>query len=104
MAEGIAQHLLEKRGLLKWQACSAGVFATDGANTSELAIQALNNRGIKFEGNSKPLNTEMVMAAQAVYCMTPGHLESVLAIAPAATHAQLLDNKEPVLDPIGQSQ
>lgn len=104
MAEGIAQYLLQKKGLLEWQACSAGVFAADGADTSQLAIKALSNRGIQFEGSSKSLNTKMIMAAQAVYCMTPSHLQSALSLAPAASHIELLDSTEPILDPIGQSQ
>ena len=61
MPEGIAQYLLQKKGLLEWQACSAGIFAVDGADTSQLAIKALGNRGIQFEGSSKSLNTKMIM-------------------------------------------
>ncbi len=104
MAEGIARHFIEQSGLNDWKVSSAGVFGMDGMDISFESIQALNNRGIKFNSASRTLTPEMIEEATHVFCMTESHKQSVLHLVPDATCVELLDRESSIADPIGQSQ
>jgi protein-tyrosine-phosphatase len=101
MAEGIAQKWLDDHGFKDWFAVSAGVFAFGGCATSEETVQALSQRGIVFDGMSKPLIKEMATSATKVFCMSRSHLA---AASQFTDTAELLDPNGDILDPIGQDQ
>jgi len=100
-AEGLAQKWLDDHGCRGWLAVSAGVHAFEGMPTSEETIHALSDRGVAFDGTSKPLTQAMAKEAKAVFCMSRRHLN----IAKELTdNAQLLDPARDIADPIGQNQ
>lgn len=104
MAEGFAQDWLKKNGHKKWLAASAGTFASDGAPTSSETRDALEHRGIAFDGTSKPLTESMVQAAHIVLCMSTTHLDTVRQLTGDDTMIELLDPDGPISDPAGQGQ
>ncbi len=101
MAEGIAQKWLKEHNHEGWLAVSAGIYAIDGMSTSSETMQALESRGISYDGTSTLLTEEMAKAATVVLCMSESHL----AVAKEFTdHAELLDPNGDIADPIGRGQ
>lgn len=111
MAEAIARDALARRLKVKpdqpdaadWSVTSAGVFAMSGSPATPEAAQAVRDMGIAFAPHrARPLTMDRVRQADAVYCMTRSHRQSVLAMAPdAADKTHLLDAAGDIDDPIG---
>ena len=111
MAEGIAKHLIEahlglQAGGLKGAGVdvkSAGAFTSGGSPATEEAVDAAASLGVDIRSHrSSQLTRELVETADVIYCMTAGHLQAVLALAPhAAGKAQTLDPGVDINDPIG---
>lgn len=83
---------------------SAGLFAPPGMPASEEARKLMRSQGLSLdEHRSRPLSSQMIREADAVYCMTAGHRQAVLDLAPeAADKVFLLDSQgRDVHDPIG---
>jgi protein-tyrosine phosphatase len=101
MAEVIARSLVN--GQPDVTVGSAGVFASAGAPASAEAVQAMSARGLDLSNHrSRTLTREMLNEADAVYTMTEGHRQAVLAMAPELSGKvqRLLPDKD-VEDPIG---
>ncbi len=111
MAEGLAA-AYAKANKLDVFVASAGVAAVDGMPTSPETVEALHRLGIEFQGHSIPLTADMIVKADAVYCMTASHLAAAQAVlgrlegdhAEASDRIQLLQSSGDVGDPIGSSQ
>lgn len=92
MAEAIARHAIQSGRVTSHEdvfIASAGATAIDGIPTSFETREAVRAMGIEYDGRSKALTPEMVRRADAVFCMTRDHVETVrgmyeLAIHPAA--------------------
>ena len=104
MAHGIAQEWLRKNGYEGWLAVSAGTFATEGAPASSETINALSQRGITFEGTSKPLTREMILSAHIVLCMSKTHVDTARQLSGESAKIELFDLDGPISDPAGQDQ
>lgn len=91
---------------------SAGIGAVGGQGPSPYAVEVMRELGWDIgRQRSKPINPEMVESADYLFCMTYGHLDSLLLLYPSAAHKIfLLREVEPGLspeerevdDPIGQ--
>ena len=83
---------------------SAGVFAPPGRDASEEARAEVRKRGGNLEEHrTSPLSAERIHEADAVFCMTLSHRESVLDLAPDASEKVFLldpDGLE-IQDPLG---
>ncbi|MHC4108181.1 MAG: arsenate reductase/protein-tyrosine-phosphatase family protein, partial [Planctomycetota bacterium] len=111
LAEAIARHWIDKGRLGNPSAvfvASAGVAAVAGHPPTHEAIAALAAMGIDHDGRSKPLTAEMIRNADAVFCMTPAHVATALAMVSDTPEHQakveLLDPGEHIDDPIGMGQ
>lgn len=102
MAEGICRAMAKARGddVL---AASCGLAAFAGDPASGHAVQAAAEYGADLRNHrSRPLNSYIVEEADAVYCMTEGHLARLLALYPdARDKASLLLEGEDIPDPWG---
>ena len=101
MAEGLAQKWLENHGCVGWLAVSAGVCTVEGMPTSRETVESLAQHDISFDGRSTPLTKKMAEGAQLVLCMSKTHLSIVNQ---HTSHAELLNPKGDIDDPIGQGQ
>jgi protein-tyrosine-phosphatase len=83
---------------------SAGTSAVPGAPMTAQARVALRSLGVPAGSHrTTPLTRAMVERAEAVYCMTRGQRQAVLALVPeAAGKTSCLDPESDVPDPIGQ--
>lgn len=108
MGEAIARHLLARRSNGKLTIVeSAGTDAGRGSPMSPEAVRALRSMGIEARAHrSRRLTRKVAARADVIFALTPGHLQSLLAIDPtAADRAHTLDpSGVGVIDPIGQSQ
>ncbi|MDI9403935.1 MAG: hypothetical protein QM516_08685 [Limnohabitans sp.] len=112
MAEGIAQHLFEKRQLPKELGdvlfVSAGVAAFAGEPTSEETVAVLERMGAPVPDHAKRLTAEMIRKADLVLGMTSAHVaraQALVADQPElAARIQPLDPNGDVADPIGLGQ
>jgi L-threonylcarbamoyladenylate synthase len=111
MAEAIARaELAERLGVAAKDLAdqhvavlSAGTGAVSGAPMTAEAAEALEGMGVPIlPHHSRPLSSELLRQADAIYCMTTNHLDAVLDLAPdAAAKAQTLDARRDIEDPIG---
>ena len=101
MAEGLAQKWFDNHGCTGWLAVSAGVCTVEGMPTSRETVESLAQHDIPFDGRSTPLTKEMAVGAQLVLCMSKAHLSIV---SQYTSHAELLNPKGDIDDPIGQGQ
>jgi len=114
MAQGIAYQLIEQQLDVKpggasgvgIDVISAGAYTSAGLPATDEAISAVSDQGIDIRAHrSTPLTRELVESADVIYCMTAGHLQAVLALAPHAVgKAQTVDPDVDICDPIGASQ
>jgi protein-tyrosine-phosphatase len=104
MAEGLAQNWLENSGHGCWQAVSAGTLAISGTPTSSETIQTLLQRGIEFNGTSKPLTGDMIRSAHIVLCMTQTHADVATHLVGDHTKVDLFDTEGSIPDPVGSEQ
>jgi protein-tyrosine-phosphatase len=83
---------------------SAGVSAVPGEPMTALARVALRSLGVPAGGHrTASLTRALVERADAVYCMTRGQRQAVLALVPdAAGKTACLDPEGDIPDPIGQ--
>ncbi|MGJ8697440.1 MAG: low molecular weight protein arginine phosphatase [Verrucomicrobiaceae bacterium] len=80
MAEGIFRKASEGKG---YEVGSAGVAAMPGGSASRETVDSLKDRGIELEGfRSRMVDEEMLKEAEAVFCMTEGHLEMLEMMFP----------------------
>lgn len=109
MAEGLFRHLTKDKG--EYIAMSAGLYAPNGDPPSPNAVEAMRRIGIDISNiRSQSLTPELVEKADYIFCMTQGHLESLISLYPSAAEKTFLllefnedcDNKD-VPDPIGGS-
>lgn len=99
--EGCAPELLETHGIA---VTSAGTGAAAGHPPSDNAIRAMERRGIDIRHQrSRPMTVDLLLAADYIYVMTRGHLQTVRRVAPeVASRAALIDPEgAEVRDPIG---
>ncbi|HXO43599.1 MAG TPA: hypothetical protein VN999_19280, partial [Thermoanaerobaculia bacterium] len=101
MAAAIARVEAAGRSL---EILSAGVSAVPGAPMTDQARVALRSLGVPAGNHCTTLLTSaMVERAEAIYCMTRGQRQAVLALVPAAAAKTVcLDPEGDVPDPIGQ--
>ena len=114
MAEALARSLVAHRLGIEPDAvlahgfgfASAGLYAADGEPASEHAVAALAEAGLELQGHaSRSLDAEAVARADRIFCMTEGHRDRLLALAPdAAGKVQVLrrDGAD-IADPFGAS-
>ncbi len=83
---------------------SAGASAVPGAPMTAQAQVALRSLGVPAGSHrTTPLTPAMIERAEAIYCMTRGQRQAVLALVPAgAGKSAGLDPEGDVPDPIGQ--
>lgn len=108
MAEAIARSLVaaQKPNGITTHIVSAGVAAGGEMPATAEAIHAVHELGHEFHDHrSQPLTRAIIDRADAIFAMTPTHLETVLAMEPeAADRAWTLDPAGAVPDPIGGDQ
>jgi len=109
MAEAIARHIASKPPFdaMDVRAISAGASAMDGLPATPEAVTAVTTLGIDMrEHRSAALTRELISEADAIYGLTPSHVQAVLALDPsAADRVHLLDPEGgAVPDPIGYPQ
>lgn len=108
MAEALARHALEERGVDDVAVASAGTSAWDGSPASEEVPQVLGEIGVELgEHASSPLTPERVEWADLILVMNVRHratVESMGGRDKVALVTGFLDGPdadEPVMDPIG---
>ncbi len=111
MAAGLCRKLLAERLGCRpdelddrgYGVMSAGAFAYSGGPASGGATAAMRSRGIDISAHrSQPLTVELIQAADHIFVMCPSHKEAVLELVPsAAGKTRLLDENDPIDDPIG---
>jgi protein-tyrosine-phosphatase/uncharacterized membrane protein YdcZ (DUF606 family) len=101
MAAAIARVEAAGRSL---EIASAGVSAVPGAPMTSQARVALRSLGVPAgRHRTTPLTRAVVERAEAIYCMTRGQRQAVLALVPeAAAKTACLDPEGDIPDPIGQ--
>ena len=73
MAEGVFRKAAEKTDI---EVSSAGVAAQPGSSASRETISVLKEQGAELESfRSRMVDGSMLEEADAVFCMTEGHLE-----------------------------
>jgi protein-tyrosine phosphatase len=111
MAAALARQMLaQQRGLDPGELEAAGIYvlsagasATAGAPASDPAVEAMQAEGIDLAGHrSRPITSELVAEADAIYTMTEAHRQAVLALDPtAAEKTARLDPDRDIADPVG---
>jgi len=108
MAEAIARAELTAPGHDgAWQVESAGTAVTQpGGAIAPLAVKVLRELNIPVPRHeSRPLSSELIAQAHTIYCMTPAHRDTVLALVPdAADRTVVLDLDGSLPDPHGHPQ
>lgn len=80
MAEGIFRKAATGTD---FEVSSAGVAAQQGSTASRETVAVLRDQAIELEGfRSRMVNEEMLAEAEAVFCMTEGHLEMLEMMYP----------------------
>ena len=108
MAEALARHALEARGLDDVEVASAGTNAWGGAPASDEVPVVLSEIGVELGDHaSSPLTPERVEWADRILVMNVGHRAAVEELGggdKVALVTEFLEGSEagqPVLDPIG---
>ena len=79
------RHLLSKAGMSHVQVNSAGVGATPGFPATRFAHEAVGMWDLNLVNHkSRPVTTELIENTDLILTMTPGHLHTVVSMAPAA--------------------
>lgn len=97
---GVSESELEAKGIT---VMSAGAYALPGTRATPQAVEAVKAMGADLSRHrSQPLTPELLHAADAIYAMGHGHLQSIGSISHAAlSKARLLDADGDIEDPIG---
>ena len=108
MAEALARHALEERGVDDVQVASAGTSAWDGSPASEEVPRVLGEIGVELgEHASSPLTPERVEWADLILVMNVRHRAAVEEmgggdrVALVTSFMEGPGADEPVLDPVG---
>jgi len=109
MASAIGRALVADAGpgAVPTRFVSAGVAAEEGAPASEAAASALRAMSIPFERHrARALTRDEVARADAIWTMTPAHVQAVVGMDPAARErtATLDPSGAPIPDPIGSPE
>ncbi len=109
MAEAIARDAISQRaaGPIATTVLSAGVGAYPGMPATDEAIVALRRLNIEPQRHaSRTLTRELINEADAIYAMTPAHVQAILSLEPSArARVHLLDPEgRDIADPLGSSQ
>jgi protein-tyrosine phosphatase len=82
---------------------SAGTLGFEGGPASQGALEEMHRRGLDISGHrSRALTVELIHRSERIFVMSPEHRQAVLDLVPsAANRATLLDDENPVPDPIG---
>jgi L-threonylcarbamoyladenylate synthase len=88
-----------------YKIASAGVAAADGFAASSESIRFCASKAINIaEHRSRRLTSGMIDEADYIFAMSPGHLDGIIEMNPAAADkCQLLEAGENIDDPIGGS-
>lgn len=80
MAEGIFRKAADGDD---YEVSSAGVAAHPGSSASRETVSVLKEQGIELEGfRSRMVDDKMLKEADAIFCMTGGHLEMLEMMHP----------------------
>lgn len=108
MAEALFKHLTQGKG--DFIALSAGICTVAGQPPSQNAVESMRELGIDISAfKSQPLTQDLIKKADYIFCMTRGHLETVLSLYPGAAEKTFLllefteDEDQDIPDPIGGS-
>ncbi len=83
MAEGVFRKLAKEAGVKDMEASSAGVAAQPGSAASAETLTVLKKQGVHLEGFQSEMVSDTVLEeAEAVFCMTNGHLEMLEMMHP----------------------
>ncbi|NLX06756.1 MAG: threonylcarbamoyl-AMP synthase [Phycisphaerae bacterium] len=112
MAEGLCQRILaDELGVIPDElegmgisVVSAGTMGMSGFPASPEAVEAMRGMGADISHHrSRPLVPELVNRADAVFAMTPDHVEFVSGLVPGARdRVELVEKDQGVSDPLGQ--
>lgn len=98
-AEGLARQLTDRPG---FEFASAGTIALEGDPAARTGITVAAELGVDMGGHRATQLTAQVLAtADLVYAMEQAHLDSVLALDPAARVELLSPDRAPMPDPYG---
>ena len=101
MAEAIFNDLAQKRGIHA-RASSAGCAAADGAPLSTGAEGALREKGIRSSHTTRCVNSQILRAADMVFCLTEAHAKMLMRQYPEMMSKIYVFPTE-IDDPYGQS-
>lgn len=108
MAEALFRHITQGRE--DYKAMSAGICTADGQPPSQNAVDAMKEMGIDITSfRSQSLTKDLVKKADYIFCMTRGHLETVVSMYPEVVEKTFLlmeftdDKDNDIPDPIGSS-
>lgn len=112
MAEGLFRDMTKGRKDINVQ--SAGIGAVNGQSPSTHAVEVMEELNIDISNlRSKPVTAELIKKADYIFCMTYGHLDSMLLLFPQAADKTYLVREfqtdvpviaREVADPIGGSR
>ncbi|WLR50727.1 low molecular weight protein arginine phosphatase [Bacillus tianshenii] len=107
----MAEAIFNKKAAGKFEAKSAGVFASDGSEASPQSLEVLKEKGIEFVHSSSSLQPELIDWADLILTMTTGHKQMLLMHVPESTEKVYVlrefvetENENPdISDPFGGS-
>ncbi len=109
MAEGLFRDMVRGRDDIR--VGSAGIGAVSGQLPTAFSVEVMDEVGIDIAAHrSRPVGAEMIRRADFIFCMTYGHLDSMLLLFPEAAEKTYLvrefeDDLPPmardIADPIG---
>ena len=104
MAECIVRHLAKIRDMQFVSSASAGLAVEPGSFTEISAIEALNDMGIKMEGNvAKQLTKQMCKEASLIITMSDSYKVALKGVDNVYTLAELVGGGD-VGDPCGSGK
>jgi protein-tyrosine-phosphatase len=110
MAAALLKALAAQRGEAdRWQIQSAGTWAESDRPATQLSQTVMQQRHVDLaEHRSRPVDTELLGAVDAVLVMTRHHQEALQAEFPAVQNkivllSQLVDREFDIVDPFGGS-
>jgi protein-tyrosine-phosphatase len=110
MAAGLLEKMLRSEGMAGFAVSSAGSVAASGEEAAEEAVAVAAERGVDLTGHrSRPIDRQMLQAADLILCMTRQHKESVVRLEPRAEEKVRLlaslapgsTGEEEIADPAG---
>ena len=112
MAEGLLRQILEQKGCNDLQVLSAGTNVLPGMGPTLETIEVMKEQGVDVASHlSQQLTPDLILHADAVFCMEDFHRQQILAVDPEAeskvyllkTFQNPVSLDDPnIPDPIGQ--